>query len=89
MVFLQAGTDVLLERIRSRRRGFERNISSEYVERVNEAYNRFFFRYAETPLLVVNTDSIDFVQRRQDFEDLVQEILRVRQGTHLYVPRSS
>ncbi|MBI2880082.1 MAG: deoxynucleoside kinase [Candidatus Tectomicrobia bacterium] len=89
VVFLQAGTDVLLERIRSRRRGFERNISSEYVERVNEAYNRFFFRYAETPLLVVNTDSIDFVQRRQDFEDLVQEILRVRQGTHLYVPRSS
>ncbi len=87
VVFLQAGTDVLVDRIRSRQRDFERNIPPEYVEHINEAYNHYFIRYTETPLLVVNTNSIDFVHRREDFENLVNEILSVKQGTHIYVPR--
>ncbi len=85
--FLQAGTDVLIERIRSRRRDYERGLTPEYVERINEAYNHYFFRYSETPLLIVNTDSMDFVHRREDFDHLVKEILGVKQGTHIYVPR--
>lgn len=87
VVFLQAGTDVLVDRIRGRQRDFERNIPPEYVEHINEAYNHYFIRYTETPLLVVNTNSIDFVHRREDFENLVNEILSVKQGTHIYVPR--
>jgi deoxyadenosine/deoxycytidine kinase len=88
VVFLQAGTDVLIERIQSRRRDFERDLPREYLERINEAYNRYFFRYSETPLLVVNTNFIDFVNRPEDFENLIREILSMKQGTHIYVPRS-
>ncbi|MFQ5912823.1 MAG: deoxynucleoside kinase [Nitrospinota bacterium] len=87
VVFLQASTDVLLERIRNRRRDIERNISPEYVERINEAYNRYFFHYSQTPLLVVNTNSIDFVRRNEDFDNLVKQILSVKRGTHFYGPR--
>ncbi len=63
VVFLQASTGVLLERIRSRRRDYEGTLLPEYVERLNQAYNGYFFRYRETPILVVNTDELDFVHR--------------------------
>ncbi|MDP6483886.1 MAG: deoxynucleoside kinase, partial [Nitrospinota bacterium] len=69
------------------RRDFERSITPEYLERINEAYNRYFFRYSETPLLIVNTDSMDFVHREEDFDHLVREIVTLKQGTHIYVPR--
>ena len=87
VVFLQAGTDVLIDRIQNRRRDFERSIKPEYLELINEAYNRYFFRYSETPLLIVNTDSMDFVHREEDFDHLVREIVTLKQGTHIYVPR--
>jgi deoxyadenosine/deoxycytidine kinase len=87
VIFLQADTDVLIERIGIRQRDFERDISPEYLERINEAYNHFFFRYAESPLLIVNTNSIDFVNRQEDLDNLLKEILSVKQGTHFYVPR--
>ena len=87
VVFLQAGTDVLIDRIQNRRRDFERSIKPEYLELINEAYNRYFFRYSETPLLIVNTDSMDFVHRKEDFDHLVREIVNLKQGTHIYVPR--
>ena len=88
VVFLQASTGVLLERIRSRRRDYEGTLLSEYVERLNQAYNGYFFRYRETPLLVVNTDELDFVHREEEFEDLVREILLMKQGIQAYIPRA-
>lgn len=86
VVYLQAGTDVLMERIGRRGRPFEREMERGYIEQLNQAYNHFFFHYAEVPLLVVNTNAIDFVNRPEDFEDLQRRILAHAQGTVYYTP---
>ena len=64
-------------------------MSAEYLKRLKEAYNGFFFRYTDSPLLVVNTDDIDFVNRTEDFENLIAQIARARVGTQVYVPLGS
>jgi deoxyadenosine/deoxycytidine kinase len=89
VIYLEAGVETCLRRIRMRGREFERNMDPDYIVRLKEAYNAFFFRYAETPLLVVNTDEIDFVNKAEDFENLVEQIARTRQGTQVYVPLGS
>ena len=86
VVYLQASTDTLMERISKRNRSFERDMDRGYIERLNEAYNHYFFHYHDSPLLVVNTNRIDFVNQPDDFEDLMQRILSHRQGTLYYTP---
>lgn len=86
VVYLQASTDTLMERIMRRDRAFERDMDRAYIERLNDAYNHFFFHYHDTPLLVVNTNPIDFVNQPDDFEDLRKRILSHRQGTLYYTP---
>jgi len=88
IIFLQANTDALLQRIGIRGKPYEREIRREYLDELNAAYTHFFFHYAASPLLVVNTSDIDFVNRPDDFEDLVKAVLETRAGTHYYVPRS-
>jgi deoxyadenosine/deoxycytidine kinase len=88
VIFLQADTDTLLKRIKMRARSFEKELNYEYIAAVNEAYNQFFFRYADTPLLVINTSDIDFVHRREDLDDLLKQIMSMKQGTQYYVPVS-
>lgn len=87
VVLLQAGTSVLMDRIEKRSRDYERHITMTYLNKVNEAYNRYFLHYTETSLLVVNTDSIDFVNRQADFQSLVHEIMNFKPGTTIYVPK--
>jgi deoxyadenosine/deoxycytidine kinase len=87
VIFLQADTETLLRRIRQRSRSFERDVTLN-TSLVNEAYNQFFFRYSDTPLLVINTSDIDFVNRRDDLEDLMKQVLAMHAGTQYYVPRS-
>ncbi len=70
-------------------RGFEKGITPEYVAQLIEAYNYYFYHYEETPLLVVDTNEIDFVNRPADFEDLVAQIQRARKGVQYYVPAAS
>ena len=60
VVYLQANTDVLMSRIAKRDRPFEREMERDYIEELNQAYNHFFFHYTDAPLLVVNTNAIDF-----------------------------
>ena len=86
VVYLQANPDVLMERIAKRGRTFEREMERDYITQLNEAYNHFFFHYVEAPLLVVNTNAIDFVNNPDDFEDLLKRILSHRQGTVYYAP---
>ncbi len=86
VVYLQASTEVLMERIRKRGREFERDMSKEYISALNEAYNYFFFHYDDTPLIVVNTNDIDFVENSSDFEELSKEIEEHAAGTAYYVP---
>ncbi|MFN3414320.1 MAG: deoxynucleoside kinase, partial [Thermoanaerobaculum sp.] len=80
VVYLEASVEVCLERIRKRGRPFERTIDAAYLRRLKEAYAEFFFHYNETPLLVVNTDDLDFVHREQDFDALVAKMVRVQRG---------
>ena len=89
VIYLQSPSEVLMQRIRMRGRSYEREISREYIEAVNEAYNRFFFSYDQTPLLIINTSEVDFVRRPEDFQDLVREIRRMKKGVLYYVPLGS
>ncbi len=89
VVYLQASLETLLRRIERRGRAFEQGIDPEYLRALGEAYNRFFFHYEEAPLLVVNTDAIDFVASPEDFEDLLRRIREHTAGTLYYTPFGS
>lgn len=89
VLYLQAPTEVLMKRIRSRGRPEETHLSEEYLSEVNRAYNYYFFHYTQTPLLVVNTAEVDFVGREADLEDLLRQLRGMGKGTQYYVPRGS
>jgi deoxyguanosine kinase len=89
VVFLDAKTEVLLRRLKRRSRPFEKRLGRDYVEQVAEAYRRFFHGYSDTPLLVVNSSDIDFVDNGGDLADLVREIGSMGQGVQHYVPLGS
>ena len=76
VVYLQSSLERLMANIRKRGRKMEENMSEEYIRELNEAYNYFFFRYKNAPLLIVKATEIDFVGRKADFENLVTQILR-------------
>jgi deoxyadenosine/deoxycytidine kinase len=89
VIYLEGSVDTCLRRIRIRGREFERSMDPDYLRRLKDAYNAFFYRYGDTPLLVVNTDEIDFVKSGDDFDNLVSQIARTRKGTQVYVPLGS
>jgi deoxyguanosine kinase len=80
VVYLQARTDVLLERIYKRGRAAEKPIEPDYVRAVAAAYADFFFRYDASPLLIVNASDIDFVAHEDDRQALVDVIRRTHVG---------
>jgi deoxyadenosine/deoxycytidine kinase len=89
VIFLQADTRALVARIRGRNRNFEREISEAYVNEVNKAYNYFFFHYNQTPLLVIDTTSIDFVRHEEHLDELVEQIRKMEHGVQYYRPLGS
>ena len=86
VIYLQANAAILLQRIRKRNKDYERNLSIDYLERLIQYYNQFFFTYSETPLLIVNTSEIDFIEKRENLEDLIRAIKRMGKGTQYYHP---
>ncbi len=80
VVFLQSSVDRLMFNIKKRNRKIERNLTANYVEELSEAYTQFFFRYNSTPLLIVNSTEIDFVQSDNDFGELFKQIFREDRG---------
>jgi deoxyguanosine kinase len=89
VIYLEGSVETCMNRIKMRGRDFERNIAPDYLQRLKEAYNAYFFRYTDSPLLLVNTDTIDFVNNSEDFANLVEQISRTRKGTQVYVPLGS
>jgi deoxyguanosine kinase len=89
VIYLQARPEVLLSRVRKRGIAYERNISLDYLKTLSDAYNEYFFHYNETPLLVVNTSEIDFVESTRDLEHLVREVKSVKRGMQHYIPLGS
>lgn len=80
VVFLQSSIDRLMFNIKKRGRAVEKNLTRSYIEELSEAYNHFFFRYNATPLLIVNSTEIDFVNNENDFEELFRQIFREDRG---------
>lgn len=80
VIFLQSSTDRLMNNIKLRGRKFERNLTRAYLAELSEAYNNFFFKYNNTPLLIVNTSDIDFINREEDFNELYEQIFREDRG---------
>ena len=88
-IFLQAETRALMRRISGRDRKYEREISEAYVNEVNKAYNYFFFHYNSTPLIVIDTTSIDFVHQQEHLDELVEQIPKMEHGVQYYRPLGS
>jgi deoxyadenosine/deoxycytidine kinase len=76
VIYLQSSVDRLMDNIKKRGREMEKNMSEEYIKELNEAYNYFFFRYKSSPLLIVKSTDLDFVNNQDHFEDLLVQILR-------------
>ena len=87
VIYLQASTEVLRARIRQRAHDYEKTITWDYIETVNQAYNDYFFRYADSPLLVIQTSEIDFVHHQSDLDDLIKQIRSMKNGTQYYIPK--
>ena len=89
VIFLQANPEVLLHRVKSRNVSYEKEIDLDYLKTLIEAYNYYFFRYDQTPLLVVDTSEIDFVNRKEDLDQLLREIKQMKKGTWYFIPMRS
>lgn len=86
VIYLQASVDSLLQRIARRGVGFERAINRRYLERLTEAYARFFHAYDDGPLLIVNASQIDPINNHADYEQLFQQIEKTTGGRHFFNP---
>jgi len=86
VVYLQAPAPVLMRRVAARGISYEQLIDQDYLERLGDAYARFFYDFDEAPLLIVNAASIDPIHRESDYQQLLQSILRVKHGRHFFNP---
>jgi deoxyadenosine/deoxycytidine kinase len=86
VVFLQAPVDILLARIDKRGIAYEKYIDAAYLERLGDAYTRYFHQYTASPLLIVNTAEIDPANNSRDFDDLFETIRTTQSGRHYVNP---
>ncbi len=78
VIYLQAPVSVLVERVRRRGVQYERQISETYLSDLAESYSRFFYQYESSPLLIVNSENLNFVEDKQDFELLLTRMGEMR-----------
>lgn len=86
VIYLQSSVDALMERIARRGVAFERSIDRRYLEKVTDAYARFFHEYNDGPLLIVNASQIDPINNASDYEQLFRQIERTTGGRHFFNP---
>ena len=90
IIYLQADTSTLMKNIAKRGREFEANISYDYINGLNEIYTEYFFRYNETPLVIINTNYIDFVNNSADLDQVIDYIRQQPvTGTKFFNPTAS
>jgi deoxyadenosine/deoxycytidine kinase len=89
IIYLQADTNTLMKNIAKRGREFEANISYDYINGLNEIYTEYFFRYNETPLVIINTNHIDFVNNSADLDQVIDYIRQPVSGTKFFNPTAS
>ena len=85
VLYLTADVDTCMARIRRRARGIEREISSDYMAELIDAYNHYFHYYNRSPLLVVDTRHLDLVSKGEDFDELLDQLRRPVRGTEYFV----
>jgi deoxyadenosine/deoxycytidine kinase len=78
VIYLQASAETLIERVHGRGVSYERNMPDEYLARLAEAYAKFFYQYDAAPLLIVNSDNLNFVAEPGDFDLLLRRISAMR-----------
>lgn len=87
VVYLQSSVPRLMHNIRHRARSYEEPMEESYIRDLNEAYNYFFFRYKASPLLIVNSAELDFVNNEDQYRDLINQIFRPnRSAVEYYNP---
>jgi deoxyadenosine/deoxycytidine kinase len=89
IIYLQADTSTLMKNIDKRARDFENNISYDYINALNEIYTEYFFRYNDTPLVIINTNNIDFVNNADDLDQVIEYIRQPVSGTKFFNPSAS
>jgi len=88
-IFLQADTDKLMSNISKRGRAYEEDINPNYIESLNQVYNEYFFRYDKGPLLIINTNEIDFVNNNDDLNGIMEFLKEPIKGRKYYNPIKS
>ena len=78
VIYLQASTETLIERVRRRAVAYERGMPEEYLARLAETYMRYFYQYSAAPLLIVNSENLNFVDSPGDFDLLLERISAMR-----------
>ena len=89
IIYLQASVNILMKRIEKRNRSFENFIDKSYIQTLNEMYNHFFFHYTDCPVLIVNTDDIDYINNSKDLEDILDKVVSTKWGSNYYRPLGS
>ena len=89
IVYLQSETDRLMANIQKRNRPYELGMDWKYLDALNQHYNEFFFRYDQGPVLIINANDIDFVNKPEDFEEIINFIREPVSGTRFFNPAGS
>ena len=89
IIFLQSDTERLMKNIKKRGRGYETDMDANYIDALNQIYNEFFFRFDKSPLLIINTNDIDFVNDSNDLNEILNIIQKPINGTKYYNPNKS
>jgi deoxyadenosine/deoxycytidine kinase len=84
VIYLHAQPETLIQRVKKRGHGFEKPMVEEYLRALTESYSRFFYHYVDAPVLVVNSDHLNFVERQADFELLLERIDAMRGGREFF-----
>ncbi|TFG41738.1 MAG: deoxynucleoside kinase [Chromatiales bacterium] len=89
VIYLQASVDSIMQRLVRRNSRYDRYVERAYLERLADAYSRFFHNYDDGPLLIVNASQIDPANNAADYEQLFQHIERTTGGRHFFNPASA
>jgi deoxyadenosine/deoxycytidine kinase len=84
VIYLQAPVGVLVDRVRQRGVSYERPIDADYLARLAESYTRYFYQYEASPLMIVNSENLNFVDEPKDFDLLIQRIEAMRGGREFF-----
>ena len=86
VIYLRSSVDRLLHNVALRGRSYEAGMDAAYLAELSEAYDRHFFHYRRSPLLIVDASRIDFVREPSHFEELVRQVRRIQGGTTYFNP---